>query len=116
MVALELPRAVYEINNQILDHVYVINVTIRSTRLRQPHPDRQDRCSDRVVVGWMTSGTHVGTFTGIPPTVRIAGVDVYRFANDRMAEHWNVGDQLTCSNRYVVQLPPRDARRPRSRP
>jgi steroid delta-isomerase-like uncharacterized protein len=44
---------------------------------------------DRVVVRWMNNGTHAGTFMGIPPTGQsfsIAGIDVYRIENDRMAE------------------------------
>jgi len=53
---------------------------------------------DRVVVRWTNNGTHVGAFLGIPPTRRsfsIAGIDIYRVENDRMAEHWHVVDQLT---------------------
>jgi len=53
---------------------------------------------DRVVVRWTNNGTHVGAFLGIPPTRRsfsIAGIDIYRMENDRMAEHWHVVDQLT---------------------
>ena len=53
---------------------------------------------DRVVVRWTNRGTHVAPFIGIPPTGRtfeIAGIDVYRVENDRLAEHWHVVDQLT---------------------
>lgn len=53
---------------------------------------------DRVVVRWRNTGTHSGAFLGIPPTGRsfsIAGIDVYRIENDRLAEHWHVVDQLT---------------------
>jgi steroid delta-isomerase-like uncharacterized protein len=53
---------------------------------------------DRVVVRWRSSGTHSGEFLGIPPTDRgytIAGVDIHRVADNRMAEHWHVVDQLT---------------------
>ena len=52
---------------------------------------------DRVVVRWTGLGTHSGEFMGIPPTGRsftIAGIDVIRFENGRMAEHWHVVDQL----------------------
>jgi predicted ester cyclase len=54
--------------------------------------------SDRVVVRWTNAGTHSGPFLGIPPTGRsfsMAGIDIYRIENDRMAEHWHVVDQLT---------------------
>jgi steroid delta-isomerase-like uncharacterized protein len=53
--------------------------------------------ADRVVVRWTNSGRHVGDFLGIPPTDRpfaIAGIDIYRIANGRLAEHWHVVDQL----------------------
>ena len=53
---------------------------------------------DRVVVRWLNAGTHSGPFLGIPPTGRsftMAGIDIYRIENDRMAEHWHVVDQLT---------------------
>jgi steroid delta-isomerase-like uncharacterized protein len=53
---------------------------------------------DRVVVRWHSSGTHSGAFLGMPPTNRdytIAGIDIHRLANGRMAEHWHVVDQLS---------------------
>jgi steroid delta-isomerase-like uncharacterized protein len=53
---------------------------------------------DRVVVRWTNNGTHVGDFLGIPPTgrsFRIAGIDIHRVENGRLAEHWHVVDQLT---------------------
>jgi predicted ester cyclase len=52
---------------------------------------------DRVVVRWTNSAKHVGNFLGVPPTSRscaIAGIDIYRIDNGRMAEHWHVIDQL----------------------
>jgi steroid delta-isomerase-like uncharacterized protein len=52
---------------------------------------------DRVVVRWTGHGTHSGEFMGIPPTGQsfsIAGIDVIRFEDGRMAEHWHVVDQL----------------------
>lgn len=53
--------------------------------------------SDRVVVRWTNTGTHVGDFAGQPPTGRtftIAGIDVYRVEEGLLAEHWHVIDQL----------------------
>jgi steroid delta-isomerase-like uncharacterized protein len=53
--------------------------------------------ADRVAVRWTNTATHVGTFLGIPPTGRscgIAGIDIYRLADGRMAEHWDVVDLL----------------------
>ena len=52
---------------------------------------------DRVVVRWTSSARHVGDFLGIPPTGRscaIAGIDIYRLEDGRLAEHWHVIDQL----------------------
>jgi steroid delta-isomerase-like uncharacterized protein len=53
---------------------------------------------DRVVVRWTNSGTHVGEFFGAPATGKgftIAGVDIYRLEDGKMAEHWHVVDQLS---------------------
>ncbi len=53
---------------------------------------------DRVVVRWRNVGTHVDTFLGIPATGHsfdIAGIDIYRLEDDRLAEHWHVVDQLS---------------------
>jgi steroid delta-isomerase-like uncharacterized protein len=52
---------------------------------------------DRVVVRWMSTGTHTGEFLGVPPTgrqFRIAGIDIHAVRGGRMAEHWHVVDQL----------------------
>ena len=53
---------------------------------------------DRVVVRWRSSGNHSGDFLGMPATNRdytIAGVDIHRVTDARMAEHWHVVDQLS---------------------
>jgi predicted ester cyclase len=53
---------------------------------------------DRVVARWTNSGRHVGDFLGIAPTDRpyaIAGIDIYRIEDGRLAEHWHVVDQLS---------------------
>ena len=50
---------------------------------------------DRVAVRWTSTGTHVAEFMGIPPTGRsytIAGIDIHRLEDGRMAEHWHVVD------------------------
>ena len=52
---------------------------------------------DRIVVRWTNAGTHVGEFVGIPATGRtftIAGIDIYRVADEQLCEHWHVIDQL----------------------
>jgi steroid delta-isomerase-like uncharacterized protein len=67
---------------------------------------------DRVVVRWTGRGTHSGTFMGIPPTGRtftIAGIDVHRFEDGRMAEHWHVVDQLALMQQLGLIPDPESA-------
>ena len=64
-----------------------------------PHFDVRDVVAegDRVCVRWSNTGTHVGEFLGIPPTDRsftTTGIDIYRIEQGRLAEHWDVVDQL----------------------
>ena len=50
---------------------------------------------DQVVVRWSQTGTHSGAFMGIPSTGRefaIAGIDIHKLRDGRMAEHWHVVD------------------------
>jgi steroid delta-isomerase-like uncharacterized protein len=52
---------------------------------------------DKVVVRWTNRGTHVGEFMGIPSTGKsftIAGIDIHRLSDGKMAEHWHVVDQF----------------------
>jgi steroid delta-isomerase-like uncharacterized protein len=64
---------------------------------------------DRVVARWTNTGVHVGEFLGIPPTNRtatVAGIDVYRLQDGKLAEHWHVVDQLSMLIQLgVVALP-----------
>ena len=58
---------------------------------------------DRVVVRWTNSGTHVGEFLGVPATNRpfsIAGIDIYRVQDGKLAEHWHVVDMYA----QLIQL------------
>lgn len=50
---------------------------------------------DKVVVRWIHRGTHVGAFLGRPPTGKsfaMAGIDIHRLRDGRLAEHWHVVD------------------------
>ena len=52
---------------------------------------------DRVVTRFTGRGTHKGSLMGIPPTgkrVTIAAIDILRFENGRIAEHWGNQDLL----------------------
>lgn len=65
----------------------------------RPHFTIEDMIAeqDRVVVRWTNQGTHVDEFLGMPPTgksFRIAGIDIHRLQDGKMAEHWHVVDQL----------------------
>jgi steroid delta-isomerase-like uncharacterized protein len=54
--------------------------------------------ADKVVVRWTNSGTHVADFLGLPATGKSfshAGIDIYRFRDGKMAEHWHVVDMLS---------------------
>jgi steroid delta-isomerase-like uncharacterized protein len=64
-----------------------------------PHFTIEDMIAegDRVVVRWRNDGTHVGEFMGMPATggtFSIAGVDIHRIRDGKLAEHWHVVDQL----------------------
>ena len=52
---------------------------------------------DKVVVRWTNEGSMVGEFLGMPAngkSFKIAGVDIHRLENGKLAEHWHVVDQL----------------------
>jgi steroid delta-isomerase-like uncharacterized protein len=70
---------------------------------REGFPDL--RCSvddtitegDRCVCRWRMTGTHSGTFVGIPPTGRkvvVDGISEMRFHQGRLAEQWTLYDFL----------------------
>jgi len=61
--------------------------------------------SDRIVVRWTHTGTHVGEFLGMPATGRsfsIAGIDIYRTRDGKLAEHWHIVDQLSLLQQLGV--------------
>lgn len=50
---------------------------------------------DKVTVRYLMSGTHKGAFMGIAPTsksIRINGINIYRFENGRVQESWQLAD------------------------
>jgi steroid delta-isomerase-like uncharacterized protein len=52
---------------------------------------------DKVVTRFTARGTHKGPLMGIPPTgkrVTITAIDILRFENSRIAEHWGNQDLL----------------------
>ena len=64
---------------------------------RTAFPDIQDTVEDivaegdKVVVSWMSRGTHQGEYMGIAPTgrhVTFTGMRLFRFAENQIAESW----------------------------
>ncbi len=52
---------------------------------------------DKVVARWRARATHQGEYMGIPPTgntVDFTGISVYRIEAGKIAESWNVEDEL----------------------
>ena len=52
---------------------------------------------DKVWIYVNYSGTHTGEFMGVAPTgkkVTAKGVDIYRIVNGKLAEYWNVTDNM----------------------
>ncbi len=52
---------------------------------------------DRVVVRWTHHGTQQGEYYGLPPTgrqVSWSGINIFRIADGKIAEIWNIFDRL----------------------
>jgi predicted ester cyclase len=50
---------------------------------------------DKVAASFVYSGTHGGTYFGIPPTGRplhFTSCDIFRVQNNLLVEHWGMGD------------------------
>jgi predicted ester cyclase len=69
----------------------------------QAFPDEQETIENIVAEGDMVwvflsySGTHKGEFMGFAPTgnkITAKAVDIYRIVNGKLAEYWNVTDNL----------------------
>ena len=54
-----------------------------------------------VAVRWSATGTHRGTYLGVPPTgrsIRFRGIEILRFHRDRVAERWGEWDGFDLLN------------------
>lgn len=52
---------------------------------------------DRVMVRWTFHGTQQGEYFGVPPTykpVTYSGINIFRIANGKIAEVWDIYDRL----------------------
>lgn len=53
--------------------------------------------NDRVMVRWTFHGVHEAEFAGLPPTqqpVSYAGINIFRIADGKIAEIWDIFDRL----------------------
>jgi predicted ester cyclase len=53
--------------------------------------------NDRVMVRWTFSGTQVGEYSGLPPKAKdviYSGINIFRIANGKIAEIWDISDRL----------------------
>ncbi|MGB3296442.1 MAG: ester cyclase [Phormidesmis sp.] len=64
---------------------------------------------DTVVTSGFFTGTHLGTFQGLPPTrksVRFALMHIDRVSYGKIVEHWGQGDSLSLVQQLGVKLVP----------
>jgi steroid delta-isomerase-like uncharacterized protein len=57
---------------------------------------------------WTITGTHMGSFQGLPPTgraIEVHGVDVDRFEGGLVAEHWSFWDVAELMRQLGVEGP-----------
>ena len=83
--------------------------------LRTPFPDLSLTIEEIIANGDKTwaritgRGTHRGTFMGRPPTDRsfvINVIDICRFENHKIVEHWGVADRLSLIAQLGFLPPP----------
>jgi predicted ester cyclase len=61
------------------------------------YPEDVSAVGDKVWIRCAASGTNYGRFMGNPPTgkkMKIDVVDIFRYADGKIVEHWGVPDQL----------------------
>jgi steroid delta-isomerase-like uncharacterized protein len=57
---------------------------------------------------WSMTGTHRGTFLGIPTTgrrVSLSGVDIERLENGKVVEHWTFWDRMSLAEQLGLASP-----------
>jgi steroid delta-isomerase-like uncharacterized protein len=79
--------------------------------IRQGFPDLNVRVEDilvdgdRVAARTKVTGTHEGTFAGLPPTnkqVAIDGMDLVRVVDGKLVEHWGLMDAMEMMQQLGV--------------
>jgi steroid delta-isomerase-like uncharacterized protein len=101
-------RGNLDVANEILSAEFVDHLTHEDERgleelkhyvsiYRSAFPDIQDSVEDivaegdKVVVRWLSSGTHQGEFMGVAPTgrhVTFTGMRLFRIADNKIVESW----------------------------
>jgi steroid delta-isomerase-like uncharacterized protein len=78
----------------------------RAAAVRAAFADIDIRIEDLIIDGdaiawrWALTGTHVGSFAGVPPTgrrVTLHGVNFQRLKNDKVIEHWTMVDAFSVT-------------------
>jgi steroid delta-isomerase-like uncharacterized protein len=67
---------------------------------------------DKVAARVTLRGTHQGEFMGIPPSgnrIEVTGIDIARFADGKMVEHWGNFDDLGMMQQLGAIPPPEQA-------
>ena len=78
-----------------------VTAAIRDTRAAFPdwHETVVDMIveADRVVTRYVSTGTHLGPYLGVPPSgarIEIDEISIYRIADGKVAEQWCLADAL----------------------
>jgi len=64
---------------------------------------------DKVVARVSLRGTHKGDFMGVPATgrsVEMDSIDIMRFADGKLVEHWGQGDVVGLMQQLGAVVPP----------
>jgi predicted ester cyclase len=67
---------------------------------------------DRVMALWTFYGVHQGNYFGLPPTnkhVSYSGINIFRIANGKIAEIWDIADRLWLWQQLGVMPEIKDA-------
>ncbi len=78
---------------------------------RDLHLEMQDSAADADMVAQriLFTGTHTGTFRGLPPAnrqVRFSGLEINRMVDGKVAEHWFQLDALTLFEQLGLRVVP----------
>ncbi len=69
-------------------------------------PEHITADEDTVALAYTITGTHQGTFQGVPPTnkaMKARGVQIARFADGKMVERWGSSDELGILKQLGVE-------------